>query len=336
MKKEKVYLLISVICLLLSIALNLLFFSKVDTESLLGDVAVNIDTSKIDLISYILSGVGVVYFLFLIINKNVDLSKHSRSILIWSIVFFLSSILSGVFGFIAYSKIDKKPKEKRRSLPIIEYKEFTNKYICLLGFILCMILMFVVPNYVSGLLASIIIYLLVLLIMILCFRKQLVHDFKIFKEYFGEYMSLTLKTWLKSLVVMMILGIALSIITNSPNSNNQQTLQNMFKIYPLFVIVLSMFYAPFAEELLFRGVIRKFIKSKYVFIIVSGVLFGLLHVIDDSKTLAEFSYILVYSSLGIFLASLYYKTNNLFTNISFHFFQNTLGILGMILTYFMK
>ena len=73
---------------------------------------------------------------------------------------------------------------------------------------------------------------------------------------------------------------------------------------------------------------------KYVFILVSGILFGLLHVIDDSNTLAEFSYVIVYSSLGMFLASLYYKTNNLFSNILFHFFQNALGVIGMILLYF--
>ena len=72
-----------------------------------------------------------------------------------------------------------------------------------------------------------------------------------------------------------------------------------------------------------------------LFIIISGVVFGFMHVIDDSKTLAEFSYVLVYSSLGMYMASLYYKTNNLFTNMSFHFMQNTLGLIGMILLKFM-
>ena len=194
--------------------------------------------------------------------------------------------------------------------------------------------MFVVSDYINGLIGLIIIYISILAIMIIVFRKQLVHDFKIFKEYFREYMSLTIKTWIKSLVVMMILGIIIQLYTNTTQFNNQETLQKMFNSYPILVAFLSMLYAPFAEELMFRGVFRKFIKSKYLFIIISGVLFGLLHVIDDSKTLAEFSYIIVYSSLGIYLASLYYKTNNLFTNISFHFMQNTLGVIGMILLYF--
>ena len=82
-------------------------------------------------------------------------------------------------------------------------------------------------------------------------------------------------------------------------------------------------------------VFRKFIKNKKLFVIVSGVVFGLMHVIDDSKTLAEFSYVFVYSILGIYLAGIYAKTNNLCTNIFMHFMQNTLSVIGMILLMFM-
>ena len=287
-----------------------------------------------NIISYALYLMGIIYFLILIINKKIDLNNHTTGILIWSIILLLSNIITGIFGFIVYSRLEKREKEKRQ-LPVIEYKEFTNKFICLFAFVICMLLMFVLPNFVRGFIASIVIYVLILGLMIGVFFNQLKHDFKIFKEYFKEYMSLTIKTWLKSLVVMMILGIILQLLTNMNQSNNQQELQDMFNVYPILIVVLSMFYAPFAEELMFRGVFRKFIKSKYLFIIISGVAFGLLHVIDDSKTLAEFSYVFVYSALGMYLAGLYYKTNNLFTNISFHFMQNTLGVLGMILLYFM-
>ena len=197
-----------------------------------------------------------------------------------------------------------------------------------------MFVMFYLSKYIKGMPATIIMYLGMFILMVGVFFKQLVHDFKIFKKYFREYMGLILKTWLKSLFVMILLGIILQLITNTTQSNNQQALQKMFNVYPIFVVILSTLYAPFAEELMFRGVFRKFINSKYLFILVSGILFGLLHVIDDSKTLAEFSYIIVYSSLGMFLASLYYKTNNLWTNITFHFLQNFLGVIGMLIIYF--
>ena len=336
MKKEKKLLLWAIIFAIVYFVLDYFVLSKIDLSKYMQGESINVDTNPIfDIGAYVFYFIGVIYFSILTFNKKIDLNNHSKGILIWSIILFIFNIGSGILGFITYSKLDKRKKEKRE-LPVIEYKEFTNKYICLLALAVCLYLMFFTPSFFKGFVGMAFVYLSILVIMISVLFKQLVHDFKIFKQYFREYISLTLKTWLKSLVVMIILGIVIQLLTNTSQSNNQETLQKMFNSYPVFVALLSMLYAPFAEELMFRGVFRKFIKSKYLFIIISGVAFGLLHVIDDSKTLAEFSYVLVYSSLGVFLASLYYKTNNLFTNISFHFMQNTLGVIGMLLLYFMK
>ena len=336
MKRERKLLLWSIICAILYLLLSYFVISKVDLSNYIQTNTSNTSTNSVyDFLIYAFYFIGIIYLSVLVFNKNIDLSNHRKGILIWSIIFFIFNIISGILGFIAYGGLDKQKKEKRE-LPQIEYKEFTNKYICLIGFIICMLIMFVFSKKITGLLWVIVSYVSMLLIMLIIFWKQLIHDFKIFKSYFKEYLSLTFKTWLKSLVIMMILGIIIQLLTNTNQSNNQQTLQKMFNEYPIFVGLLATIYAPFTEELLFRGVIRKFIKSKYLFIFVSGVAFGLLHVIDDSKTIAEFLYVFVYSSLGIFLASLYYKTNNLFTNISFHFMQNVLGLIGMILLYFIK
>ncbi len=331
MSKERKQLLIGLILGILTTIITSLFSSLFMSEEV-SNITAN---SSISLFDYIISGLyifGIIYFLVLIINKKIDLNKHSFGILFFSIVFLIINIVTGVFGLIVHSNL--KNVEKRQ-LPNIEYKEYTNKYICLIAFILSLVLMFVVSKHVNTFIGTLVIYISIFIMMIGVFYKQLIHDFKLFKEYFREYMSLSLKTWIKSLVVMITFGIIIQIATNTTQSNNQQTLQKMFSSYPIFVGLLSVIYAPIAEELMFRGVIRKFIKNKYIFIIISGILFGLLHVIDDSKTLAEFSYVILYSSLGMFLAGLYYKTNNLFSNISFHFFQNTLGLIGMIILYFL-
>ena len=104
----------------------------------------------------------------------------------------------------------------------------------------------------------------------------------------------------------------------------------MIKEY-FYVIFLACIYAPITEELLFRGIFRKIFNNKWLFIILCVVTFGALHVVDDFKSIQELLYILVYSSLVIFLSTVYYKTNNLWTNILFHCIQNTLAILAMIL-----
>lgn len=333
MSKERKCLLGAIITAILYFILDYFLLSKIDTTSIELPKGINMDV--INIVSYIIYGICILYLSVITFAKKINLSNHKVGIMICSILLILLNIISGILGVIAYSKIEGKRIKEKRELPIIKDKEFTNKYICLAAFAVCMIIMFIISDYVSGLVGSIIIYASIFMVMLLTFIKQLIHDFKIFKSYFKEYMSLILKTWLKSLLFMLVIGIIISLITNTNQSNNQQALQNMFTKYPIYVALLSMFYAPFAEELMFRGVIKKFIKSKYVFILVSGILFGLLHVIDDSKTLAEFSYVIVYSTLGMFLASLYYKTNNLWTNITFHFLQNSLGVIGMLLIYFL-
>ena len=337
MNKEKKLLLISIIYAVIYFLFDYFVLSNIDLSKYMNNQNISVDTNPIyDIIIYGIYFIGVIYFTILALSKKIDLNNHRIGIMFWSIMLFICNIVSGILGFIVFGKLDGKKKKAKRELPVIEYKEFTNKYICLLAFIVCMILMFVVSDHIKGIIGFISIYLSVLIIMIGVFYKQLIHDFKIFKQYFKEYFTLSFKTWLKSLLIMLILGIIIQLVTNTSQSNNQQTLQKLFDSYPILIGLLSVIYAPFAEELMFRGVFRKFIKSKYLFIIISGVAFGLLHVIDDSKTLAEFSYVIVYSTLGIFLAKLYYKTNNLFSNITFHFLQNTLGLIGMILLYFMK
>ena len=288
----------------------------------------------INVITIVLSVIGIVYECVLIFNKKIDLNKHKNGVLACSIYFLLVNIISGVMGFSVTKELNGNKKE-RRELPEIELKEYTNKYICLIAFIICLGILLFGSKIITKFWMLIVFYVVILSLMIGVFYKQLIHDFKIFKSYFKEYFVLILKTWGKALVLIMITTIIIQIITNTTQANNQIALQNLFNSNPVFIAILAMFYAPIAEELMFRGVFRKFIKNKKLFVIVSGVVFGLMHVIDDSKTLAEFSYVFVYSILGIYLAGIYAKTNNLCTNIFMHFMQNTLSVIGMILLMFM-
>ena len=287
----------------------------------------------INIIRIVLSVIGIVYECVLIFSKKIDLNKHKNGVLACSIYFLLVNIISGVMGFSVTKELNGNKKE-RRELPEIELKEYTNKYICLIAFIICLGILLFGSKIITKFWMLIVFYVVILSLMIGVFYKQLIHDFKIFKSYFKEYFVLILKTWGKALVLIMITTIIIQIITHTTQANNQIALQNLFNSNPVFIAILAMFYAPIAEELMFRGVFRKFIKNKKLFVIVSGVVFGLMHVIDDSKTLAEFSYVFVYSILGIYLAGIYARTNNLCTNIFMHFMQNTLSIIVMILSMF--
>ncbi len=280
----------------------------------------------------LLSIVGIIYYLILYFKKDVNLKKHRIFILIFGIIFFILNLISGILSFILYSNL--KEKKEKRELPKLEPATLVNKYAALILFIFSMLLLFVIPNYIN-LKYGFIIYIVLLIGTIIVFERQILHDFKIFKEYFREYNILILKTWGKALVTVIIINLIIQIFTNESSATNQKNLQEMFNTLPIAVAALSIIYAPIVEESLFRGVIRKFINNKYLYIIFSGVLFGALHIIDDFQTVQELLYIFVYSALGMYLASLYYKTNNICTNMYMHFLQNTLSVVGMLLLKFM-
>lgn len=274
---------------------------------------------------YCLSIVGIILFMYYSISKK-NINRGLEMFI--SIVFFLMNIVSGILGFVYFKKTSTY---KKRELPKLEIQYNYHKIVYILAFLISMALMFVVPIFIKNEVIGYIIDAVVLLMMILLFYKDLKRDFKYFKEYFREYNSFVLKMFLISLGIMFVLALSIRIWTGISTATNQSKLSELFSLKPLYVVFLACIYAPLTEELLFRGIFRKIFTKKWLFIILCGVTFGALHVIDDFQSIKELLYILVYSSLGIFLSMTYYKTNNLFTNIYFHFIQNTLAILAMIL-----
>lgn len=327
MDKNKKLLLFSVIFMVVY-----LIFDIVTIVLSYNELIKNITDVISNALIILLSIVGIIYYLILYFKKDVNLKKHRIFILIFGIIFFILNLISGVLSFILYSNL--KEKKEKRELPKLEPATLVNKYAALILFIFSMLLLFVIPNYIN-LKYGFIIYIVLLIGTIIVFGRQMLHDFKIFKEYFREYNILILKTWGKALVTIIIINLIIQIFTNESSATNQKNLQEMFNTLPIAVAALSIIYAPIVEESLFRGVIRKFINNKYLYIIFSGVLFGALHVIDDFQTVQELLYIFVYSALGMYLASLYYKTNNICTNMYMHFLQNTLSVVGMLLLKFM-
>ncbi len=327
MEKNRKNLLISNILMIIYLILNLILI--VLSNNIISDnIYENIENISI----FVLSIIGIVYYFILYFKKDIDLKKHSKGILIWGIIFFILNIISGIFSFIIYDNI--KEKKEKRELPKLEHSNLVNKYLSLIPLILFLLLFFVLPNHIDSK-YYFISYIVLFISSILIFRKQLICDFKIFKKYFKEYSLLVFKTWGKALIIIVIMNLIIQIFTNTATSTNQETLQQMFNSNAILVALLSIIYAPIVEELIFRGTFRNFIKNKYLYIIISGVMFGLLHVIDDFQSISELLFIFVYSFLGCTLASIYYKTNNICTNIYMHAIQNTLSVVGMLLLKFM-
>ncbi len=278
-----------------------------------------------NIVMYTLSFIGIGVFLGFSFSKK-EINRGLEFAI--SIIFFLMNIISGILGFVYFKKTSPY---KKRELPKLEIMYNHKKIVYILAFIISMGLMFIVPIFIENKIVGIALDVTVLLMMLLLFYKDLKRDFKYFKEYFREYNSFVFKMFGISLAVMFVLSISIRLYTGISTATNQTNLMTTFGNKPLYIILLACIYAPITEELLFRGIFRKIFNNKWLFIILCGVTFGALHVVDDFQSIKELLYILVYSSLGIFLSSVYYKTNNLWTNIYFHFIQNTLAVLAMIL-----
>ncbi len=322
MEKNKTLLIIASIFTLLYVFGNIML--SILTNTLISD---NVLLNALSISFYLLLIIGSIFFIF-VVNSKKDMSVFRIPILLFSIVMFINNIISGVLGFIVCSKINKK---KKRPLPELDIKMNQKWYIYLFSFLLCIGIIFGVPYLHLEKTYKYLLYLFMFTLLLVVFYKDLKRDIKYFFKYFREYNSYVFKMYLFSLLFILILTIAIRITVNIDTSTNQAELTKQFSETPILIGLLSIIYAPFVEEILFRGIIRKFINNKYLFIIISGLLFGVAHVIDDFKSIGELLYVFVYGSLGSFLAVVYTKTNNIFTNMYFHFIQNTLAIIGLIL-----
>lgn len=101
----------------------------------------------------------------------------------------------------------------------------------------------------------------------------------------------------------------------------------------MVTVILSCLYAPFVEEGVFRLSLSKIFKNKTIFVIVSGFLFGVLHLIDKFTSIYDLLYIFQYAALGICLAKAYKDSNNIFVSISMHFIQNFIAAMLILILY---
>ncbi len=94
-----------------------------------------------------------------------------------------------------------------------------------------------------------------------------------------------------------------------------------FVLMGLAVILLS----PIKEELLFRGVLHRFLERKYHFyvgLIISSILFGLAH----------FGYPVNGAIMGVITVILYRLTQSLYTSIIYHVIWNAFVFSTILLS----
>jgi len=170
-----------------------------------------------------------------------------------------------------------------------------------------------------------------LIILILIYRKELYKEWKIFKDNLYANIDLGFKYWSIGLIVMFISNIFINIVLKNGQAANEQAVQEMITYAPLLMVLNAGIIAPIIEELTFRKAFKNMFNKKWVFILTSGIIFGALHVVTSITSIIDLLYIIPYSSLGIAFAYMYYKTDTVYTPISMHMIHNTiLTIISII------
>ena len=181
-------------------------------------------------------------------------------------------------------------------------------------------------------LTYILIDLITLIIFLLIFRKTIIPSFEDFKKNKGKYFNKYLKYWLIGLMIMVVSnGIINSFIGLPSNeAGNREILMEL----PVYSLLSMIIISPIIEELMTRVILKDAFKHQIIYIVLSGLIFGLLHMMANQSAL-EFFYLIPYSALGMAFAKMYYDSNNVWVNIFFHAFHNFICILIIIVGWFL-
>lgn len=165
----------------------------------------------------------------------------------------------------------------------------------------------------------------------LIYKDSVIHDFKEFKKDINGNLELSFRYWVVGYSIMIISNLFITLILNQTIAGNEELVRDYISASPLLMALSTVIFAPFNEELTFRKSIREAISNKWIYVLISGLVFGGLHIISYISSPMDLIYLIPYSSLGFAFALLYYKTNNIFNSISMHMMHNLLSIIVYLL-----
>ncbi len=167
------------------------------------------------------------------------------------------------------------------------------------------------------------------MLLILLYFKYLKEKIKDFFHNFKKYLSISFKDWLTGFMIMIISNIFINLFMTGLGENENEV-QQLISTLPIIAFIMTTFFAPFVEEMIFRKSLQDCFKNKYLFMIISGLLFGLVHVLGSTNPY-EYLLIIPYGALGFMFAHTLSKTDNIFCTIMMHMFHNGLLTLLAIL-----
>lgn len=168
--------------------------------------------------------------------------------------------------------------------------------------------------------------------MIFIYRKDLKEEFIIFKKDFIKNIDKYLRLWIFALFLMSVSNIIISSISGNNISNNEEAVRTITDMLPIYSLISSCILAPIVEELAYRKTIGNIFTNKKLAIIMSGLIFGLAHVIGTYSRVIDLLYIIPYGLFGSIFMYIYLESKSIYTTMAIHFFHNTI----LLILYFIR
>ena len=165
----------------------------------------------------------------------------------------------------------------------------------------------------------------------LIYRKENNSELRRYDRNLGKYASFGLLMWTIGIVLMVTTNLIIRTFYPSTVATNEEAVQQMLQTSPIYMTFSACIFAPFMEEMIFRKCIRKIFNNNVLFIIVSGLLFGLAHNLEVIGK-PDMIYIIPYALFGSIFAYTYVKTKSVFVPMTFHFIHNTILVVFSLIS----
>ena len=190
-----------------------------------------------------------------------------------------------------------------------------------------------VRNNISKEWASFLVYLILFIVMILIWKKELIREYKRLKEEKVSFKKMIFEMII-ILLITSILGTGLLyLVTGNLATENTENVSEMVStIPPILTCIMMSFFTPIIEELVFRESIvglSKIKSSKIILIILSIISI----IVFDSIHLYKWQEFFYYLPISIGLTFFYIRNNkNIWSSIFMHGLANLPGAILMILS----
>lgn len=194
----------------------------------------------------------------------------------------------------------------------------------------------ILDYYTITILLNFFIVITTLIFEIILLKDFLIENIKKFKERLFDNIIWSMTAgigimYLISYVANIIISLCLG---SSDSASNQLLFESLIDKGFLLMAFQSVVLAPIVEEIIFRGLIFRSIRTynKYLAHIVSAVCFGFIHIYQGlfAGDLSQLFYLLSYGGMGLAFSYAYESKKNIIVPILIHIINNLVAVIVLV------